>query len=230
MGVEALEHGRQACADGEWARAHEALTLADADEALAPEDLELLATAAYMLGRVEDYLAGLSRAHDAYLERDDAQRAARCAVWIGLTLGLSGRVGGAGGWFARAERLVERLGGDCVEAAYLRVPEIFEREARGDLAGAIEIAHEVGAAATRHGDDDLLALSTHTLGQLLVRAARVEEGLRLFDEAMLTVTAGRTAPIATGIVYCGVILGCQAAYELRRAAEWTAELTRWCDR
>ncbi|HEY3186440.1 MAG TPA: hypothetical protein VGJ70_03125 [Solirubrobacteraceae bacterium] len=52
-GDDALAHGRQACADRAWAQAGEALTLADAHEPLGPEDLELLATAGYMLGRLE---------------------------------------------------------------------------------------------------------------------------------------------------------------------------------
>jgi len=30
-------------------------------------------------------------------------------------------------------------------------------------------------------------------------------------------------------VYCGVILACEEVYELRRAKEWTAVLTRWCE-
>jgi ATP/maltotriose-dependent transcriptional regulator MalT len=30
-------------------------------------------------------------------------------------------------------------------------------------------------------------------------------------------------------VYCGVILACEEVYELRRAHEWTAALTRWCE-
>ena len=44
----------------------------------------------------------------------------------------------------------------------------------------------------------------------------------------MAVTAGELSPIVNGFVYCGVITGCQAAYEPRRAQEWTAALTRWC--
>ena len=45
----------------------------------------------------------------------------------------------------------------------------------------------------------------------------------------MAVTAGELSPIVNGFVYCGVIEGCQAAYEPRRAQEWTAALTRWCE-
>ena len=228
--LDALEHGRRAYADYRWATADEALTLADAHEPLGAEDLELLATAAYMLGRIDDYLAALARAHDAYLERGEELRAAGCALWIGTTLFLTGKVGRASGWVGRAERLIERHGPDCVEAAYLLVPQMFERTESGDLAGAIDIAAEIVAAARRLGDPDLLALALHEQGHLLVRDGRPAEGLRLLDEAMLGVTAGETSPIPTGIVYCGVITGCREAHEVRRAAEWTSELTRWVER
>jgi DNA-binding CsgD family transcriptional regulator len=46
---------------------------------------------------------------------------------------------------------------------------------------------------------------------------------------MVAVLAGELSPVVTGIIYCSVIEGCREVYELRRAREWTAALTRWCD-
>lgn len=48
-----LMQGREAAGRLAWADAYTALSLADRSSSLAGEDLELLATAAYLLGRVE---------------------------------------------------------------------------------------------------------------------------------------------------------------------------------
>ena len=66
-------------------------------------------------------------------------------------------------------------------------------------------------------------------GHALVRQGRAAEGLRLVDETMVSVTTGELSPIVAGIVYCNTIAFCRDVYELRRAREWTAALTRWCD-
>jgi DNA-binding CsgD family transcriptional regulator len=96
-----------------------------------------------------------------------------------------------------------------------------------------EAAHEVAAEITeigeRFGDDDLVALGLLQQGQALVRLGRAAEGLRLVDETMVAVTAGELSPIVAGIVYCDTIAFCRDVYEVRRAREWTAALTRWCE-
>ncbi|HEX2413786.1 MAG TPA: helix-turn-helix transcriptional regulator [Thermoleophilaceae bacterium] len=227
--VDELERGRKSCVSGTWKQAHESLSRADRARPLAAEDLELLATSAYMLGQDDEYVSGLERAHHAYLHRAEALRAARCAFWIGMNLVLRGEAGPASGWLSRTRRLVEREGRDCVEGGYLRLPAMFELEAAGDRDAAIAAAAEAAAIGERFEDADLFALATHNQGILLIEQGRVAEGLALLDEAMVAVTAGELSPIINGYVYCGVITGCQAAYDSRRAQEWTAALTRWCE-
>jgi len=223
-----LERGRALYAGRAWTDTYESFSRADAAGPLEAADLELLATSAYMLGRDDDYLNVLERAHHAYLEDDNVPRAVRCAFWIGMNLVLRGQMGPGSGWLGRAQRLLEHEKGDSAERAYLLMPLVFQHEATGDFAAAAAVAAEAAAIAERLGDADAFALATHAEGQMLTKAGRVRDGLALLDEAMVAVTAGELSPIVTGLVYCGVILACQEVYEVRRAREWTAALTRWC--
>lgn len=209
--------------------AYGSLASADHTAPLGAEDLELLATSAYMLGRDDEYLSNLERAHHAYLGCGEAVRAVRCAFWVGINLSLRGEMARATGWFSRAQRLLDREERYCVERGYLLIPFLLGHVATGDWEAAASTAAEAAEIGERFGDPDLLALAVHEQGHALVRQGRVEEGLRLLDEAMLAATAGELSPIVTGLVYCSVIAYCQELYELRRAREWTAALTQWCE-
>jgi DNA-binding CsgD family transcriptional regulator len=213
-----------------WRDAYESLSAADRAAPLGADDLERLATAAYMLGRDDEYVRAMERAHHARLDAGERLGAARCAFWIGVNLGIRGEAGGATGWMGRARRLVDRHGGDCVEHGFLVLERMSDHVAEGDHEAAVAAGYEAVAIGERYGDPDLFALAAQDLGILLITMGRVPEGLRLLDEAMVAVTAGELSPMVNGFVYCGVIMGCQAAQEPRRAQEWTAALSAWCER
>jgi DNA-binding NarL/FixJ family response regulator len=211
-----------------WSDVHRSLTAADAESGLGREELEQLATAAYMLGRDDEYIAATERAHHAHLDAGDPVRAARCAAWLSLNLLQRGELARATGWRARAGRLLESAG-DCPERGYVLLPVMVQGHIDGDHAASYAAATTATEIAERFGDADLHALALHEQGLSLIKLGRVDEGLRLLDETMVAVCAGELSPIVTGLLYCSVIDGCQAVYALRRAQEWTAALSRWCD-
>jgi DNA-binding CsgD family transcriptional regulator len=225
--VSELEQGRAAYARRAWTSAYDALARADGADPLTAPDLESLAVAAYMLGRVEEYLTALERAHDAHLATGDALPAARAAVYLGINLAMLGDLAQAGGWFARAARLVDRAGTDCAERGYLLLPAALRSEMSDDYSSAHDTAAEAVAIGEQFGDRDLFALAVHVQGHALINLGRVDEGFTLLDEAMLAAIGGELSPIVTGIVYCGAIAGCEEAFDVRRAHEWTTALARW---
>jgi DNA-binding CsgD family transcriptional regulator len=227
--VQDLARARALCRGGAWLAAYEVLSGADSAAPLDVEDLELLATSAYMLGRDEEYSQQLGRVHQLHLDAGEPMRAARAAFWNGMDLMMRGETGRGSGWLGRAQRLVEAETDDCVERGYLQMPLAFQRENAGDLDGAIAAVSEATALAERFGDRTLFAIAVNVHGHFLVRVGRVAEGLGLLDEAMVALTTGELSPIARGIVYCSVISGCQEAFEPRRAQEWTDALARWCE-
>ena len=226
---DAIKQGRDAVLRRAWARAFQAFARADRLRPLGPQDLEHRAVAAYMLGRNDDHLECMKRAHRAHQHAGDLPRAARCAFWAGINFAVRGRASQAAGWFGRARRLANRAARDSVEHGYLVVPTVLGLAAERDWKGVTEAAKKAERLAERHGEADLFALAAHERGHALVRLGRVEEGLRLIDEVMVSVTAGELSPIVTGLVYCSVIAYCHDMFQLGRAQAWTQALAGWCE-
>ena len=224
--VDELQRGRDAYARRAWLDAHERLTSVHGRRPLEAPDLELLATTAFMLGRDDDTVAWLERAHQRYLDDGLTLPAVRCAAWIVMNLAIRGEIGPATGWLGRAQRLIADEG-ECAERGWLLIPSVFQREAGGEFAAAAAVAGEAVALGERFGDRDLFAVAVQAQGYMLLKSGQVREGLALLDEGMVAVTAEELSPIVTGIVYCGVILACQEVFEVRRAREWTRALGDW---
>jgi DNA-binding CsgD family transcriptional regulator/tetratricopeptide (TPR) repeat protein len=223
-----LNRGRDAFLRRGWTDAYVLLAAADRDEPLQSDDLERLATAAYLLGKDAESTEIWTRAHHAFLNLGAVDRAARCAFWLGFGLMHHGERARAAAWITRARELLQP-GRDCVEHGYLLLPPALQRVVGGDAAGAYDLFCQAAEIGDRFGDPDLIALARHSRGRVLIRMGEVQDGVRLLDEAMIAVDAGEVSPLVVGDVYCSVIEGCIEVFDLRRAQEWTAALTRWCE-
>ena len=221
---ESRETGRRAFAARRWQQAYDDLSAAS--EALDPEDIESLASAAYLLGEEEAAAAAWASAHDRFSGAGRARRAARCGFWLSLTSLLAGDTAQGAGWLARTRRGLKEHP-DCPESGLALVVEGLlamgqdPDEAGTAVAGALELAE-------RHDDPDLLAFALLGRGQVLIQTGCAAEGVPHLDEAMVTVVGGKVSPIAAGIVYCAVILTCRRILDLQRSREWTQALDAWC--
>ncbi|MPZ38855.1 MAG: helix-turn-helix transcriptional regulator [Rhizobiales bacterium] len=225
----AIDRARQSYRLCAWADAFQMLSHADQETPLEAQDLELLAMTAYLVGRDDEYLRTLERAHNAHMNAGQCARAVRCAFWLGFRLLMRGEMGRATGWFSRAQRLLERDARECAERGYLLLPIVEQRLETGDYEAAYAAAAAAAAIGERCGDQDLIACARHQQGRIRLQQGQVEAGLALLDETMIAVTAGQLSHLVTGLMYCSVIQACQQMYAFDRTREWTAALTQWCE-
>ena len=224
-----MQAAREAFARRSWLEVY--TLLADAADDLDADQLEMLAVAANLIGRDQDSVRAWERSHAEHLRAGRSDRAALSACWAALTLLLRGETAQAGGWMTRAQRIVEELGADVPVAAQgmLLIPAAIAAVSTGDAETARHVADQIISIATAVEEPDLLAFGRLTIAQAALVAGDIARSMRLFDEVMVSVTMGDVSPIPSGIIYCAVVDGCIEACDLRRAAEWTEALRRWCD-
>lgn len=225
---EALQRGRAAFERQAWAETYTALTSAAEHAPLEPDDLVQLSMAAQLTGHDEQADELSARAYQAFLAQGYPTGAARCAIWLSLRLMTFGEPVRAGGWLARAERLLEGIQYDCAEQGHLLIARGREAGELGDLDRALTHFEQALALGERFADRELVAMAHLGLGIARIRRGDFAAGLTYVDELMIAVEAREVSAVVAGVLYCTVIGVCHEVFDLRRAQEWTEGLTRWC--
>jgi DNA-binding CsgD family transcriptional regulator len=226
-GMSDLKRGRDCYARRAWGEAYDALVCADHATQLDVEDLDRLATCAYLTGRDLEFQRLIERLYRVHVDASDPARGARCAFWLALTFMLRGESGQSNAWTARGQQLVEDL--DCVERGYVAIAIAEQRLREGDSEAAHRISGEAAAIGRTFRDADLTAAARHGQGRALIQQGEVAAGLKCLDETMLAVVSGELLPIMTGLMYCSVIDTCRQVYALGRAREWTSAFSNVCE-
>jgi len=225
-----LDEIRSAVSRHDWQSAYDSAAAAGLDDPAADASrADLLAEAAWWLGRLDACIEARELAYHRFDELGDHGRAGMCAVWLWEHHAFRGHGAVAGAWLRRARRALEN-DPDCVPHGALLLRETETLHGRGELGPALELARHVIALARRLGSTDLEAEALQTVGRLLIEQGDVDEGMGHLDEAMLLAVEGRLGPYSTGKVYCSLISACEEVGDYDRAAEWTEATDRWAKR
>ena len=212
-----------------WRRAYDELSAAAAVEPLEVDDLERLASSAYLAGLSDESRSAWIRAHEKCAHVGDVARAVRCAFWLAFALLNAGDLARGGGWVDRAQRLLDDRKIDCVERGYLRYAAALRAAFSGDVRTGQEGFHAAAEIGVLFHDPELAALARIGEGRCLIWLDRVDEGVALLDEGMVAIEAHDVSAIAIGDAYCTAIEGCTELFDVRRAHTWTDALSRWVD-
>jgi DNA-binding CsgD family transcriptional regulator len=222
-----IDEARQAVARESWTEAYETSKALD-PSTLTAADLEGYADAAWWLSHLRESLEIRQRAYAAYAAEGDDYHAGATAGRLAVEHFIRDEPAVGGGFLMRAQRHLRSIPDGpahgfmaLLEATVARFTGRLD-EALATLAGAIEVGR-------RFGDRDLIAMSIHTQGLVLLDLGRTAEGLALMDEAMASVIAGELSAYWTGIIYCSLIDACLEISDLRRAGEWSDAAQTWCE-
>jgi DNA-binding CsgD family transcriptional regulator/tetratricopeptide (TPR) repeat protein len=224
-----LDQAREAFSRQAWLEAWTGYRALAEDAPLTLDDIERQAIAAHLVGEEAASREALAKGYREALAREDVTRAVRFAFWLGHGMFFTGEMGQANGWFGRARGLLSERGVDCVEWGYLLIPTGVERLMAGAPADARDAFVEAQTIGRRFADPNLVAMAGHGRGRALIALGAVADGIAVLDEVMIAVTTGEVSAMVIGDIYCGVLEACRDVFDLRRAREWTAALTRWCD-
>ncbi|MGQ0479990.1 MAG: LuxR C-terminal-related transcriptional regulator [Pseudonocardia sp.] len=220
-----LEAGQAALDRGDWAGA-QTIFAGLVDQRETAEALHGLARALEWGGDYQGAIDLYERAFRAF--RAEGQSAAP-AVIAGrelsfLYLAVHGNLAAAGGWLARARRLVGAAG-DCVERGWVALADALMEEDPDRREQHVELASTIAA---RFDDPDLQFCALGYEGLCLVLRGRVTEGMGRVDEAAAAATVGEVRDyITAGEIYCKMLVCCELTLDVRRARQWMAVVEKF---
>src|SRR5215216_655999 len=230
MGVQArddlLREGDRAIAGADWKTARACLERA-LEEGDSPDALSGLSKVAMIEREYERAIELRERAFDSYKAGGRLAGASDSASWLAFMYATyHGNFSAALGWKERAESVLDGTEESAAHGwlALLQAP--FAR----DPAEREQLAVSALAIARRFGDVDLEIEALALLGEAHVAGGQVGAGMRLLDEAMAAVTAGRVRDhFALGEIYCWLLSACEAALDVRRATDWLSMVDRYVE-
>jgi DNA-binding CsgD family transcriptional regulator/tetratricopeptide (TPR) repeat protein len=210
-----------------WRERYDALTARGLSELSAP-DLELLAEAAFWLGRPRDTIAARQRAYAIYRDAQQHEPAARMACRLFHNHFELDELSAASGWLNRAQGHLREVP-DSSERGYVAIAAAMGAAYSGQLDEAIAQAALANQAGIADGDRDLAAWGLAAQSGMRAAAGDISGGVALLDDAMVETVSGELTPFVTGWIYCFLLKTCQAIGDVGRAGEWTDAAVRWCE-
>ncbi|HEX5015001.1 MAG TPA: helix-turn-helix transcriptional regulator [Candidatus Limnocylindrales bacterium] len=224
--IDSLTLARRAYAGQDWVKASSHFD-AVATNRLTADDLAAYADAVWWLGRIEDNLRLNAAAYDAFLADSRTVGAAGAALVLGVFHLARGDEPLGMGWIGRAGHLLEGITESPAHGLLLHLTGVEPSLQAGESAAAVDAARRVQDLGRRLGQADLLALGLNGEGRALISSGQVVDGLKLLDEAMVTVLDGRLAPFVSGTLYCHTIAACHDVVDIRRMSRWVDLTERW---
>jgi DNA-binding CsgD family transcriptional regulator len=201
---------------------------AELDEHQAPEAFDGVARARWWTGDVNGAIEAWEQAHAAYREAGNPAAAARTALFLSQEYAQAvGNEAAASGWLARAERLAREAAPSPARGWLLLARAARASDPRAALAHSLEALET--ARPFRDPDLELASLGRAALAR--IQLGDVEEGMALFDEAMVAAAGGQARDLRTlGDLYCCAVLAAEATLDVSRFEQWTALVMGFLER
>lgn len=242
-GIGVLEGARKVAEACRWDAAYELLSQVDQKTALGPDDLELLATAAFLTGHGDESREASMRAYQIWVNTGEKPRAAVSAVRIGLNRLDTAEIAGASGclpaslsscsaWVAQASALLDGEE-ECVEHGYLLVAVAFERLVVGtdpeSLAESVRVSEKAVEIGRRFRDSELIALAEMILGRALLRSRAEQDGMSVLEESISMAISGEVDTPIAGMVLTSAVKAAEEQWDLLRFDRFVRNLVGWCE-